>query len=283
MVPLTMMAIGMGVSALSGLVGYLVESGREAEAEAIMERARGLYDNITPAQLNDIAAEVLGPSEFSKIRVDPRYEQAQNEALAKMEEMEEGGGFTLEDTANLNRVQNQLARNEMASRQAILENMRSRGVAGSGAELAMELSASQANADRAQQAGLDVAAQAQRRYFDAIRGRGDFASQMRSQAWNEQAAAASAQDAINRFNMGHRFDVARYNNDMAQQRYNNEMALRDRRYGMERDRADAKRQSGQRQSETIGGVGGAVGGGFMRGAGYEYEDRWNRNRYGGGN
>lgn len=261
---IALMAGGAGTQVLGGLVGFLVENGREKEAKEIMARARQNYDNLSVPKLQEIAAEVLGPTELAQIQTNPAYRAAQDDALNKLLEMEEGGGFNLEDRAALNRIQNQIARQEQAQRQQITEQMNARGVAGSGAELAMQLGNAQAAADRAQQSGLDVAAQAQRRYFDAIRGRADLAGQLRSQDWGEQSEVARAQDEINRFNWGRRFDVQQYNNNLRQQQYQNQVARADRQYGMARDEADALRNRGRREGQVISGVGGAIGGGMQQ-------------------
>ena len=257
-ITIAMLAAG-GSQVLSGVLGYLVEQGRIDEANGILQQARDQYGNISLPKLQQAAAEVLGPSHLSQIQQDPALRSAQLNALSKFKQMEDGGGFTAEDRANLNRIQNQAAQAESAQRAALTEQMNARGIGGSGAELAMQLANSQAAANRSNQAGLDVAGQAQQRYFDAIRGRSTLAGQMRAQDWSQQAQAASAQDAIDRFNLGNRFQVAQYNNSLAQQQYANQLGQADRRYGMARDQAAAIRGDGQRAGQAIAGAGQQAG------------------------
>lgn len=255
-------AIGAGVSALSGLIGYLQESGRNEEAQAILERAGKDYENMSLPRLQELANEVLGPSAFEQIRTTPEFKAAQISALDKMSELEQGGGFNLEDRANLNSVRNSTAQADSARQAGILENAQARGIAGSGSELAARLSSAQNSANMENQAGLDIAASARKRYFDAVRARGDMAGNMREQDFGEQSAIARAKDARDVFNYGARRDTTRYNNDLRQNQFGNNMSLTDRRYSVARDRANALTGQGQREGQMIAGVGGAIGGGL---------------------
>lgn len=254
--------IGAGVSALSGLVGYLRENGKEEEAQRIMELAGREYNNISLPVLTEIANEVLGPSAFEQIKVSPEFKAAQIKALDDMSQIEESGGLALEDRANLNRVRNQVAQSNSARDASIIDNMQARGIAGSGAELATRLASNQAAANQENQAGLDIAAAARKRRFDAIRERAGMAGSMRSQDFDEQSRVAQAKDARDAFNFGARRDATRYNNSLRQQQFGNSTALADRKYGVAQDRAGALRRQGQRQGQVIAGVGGALGRGM---------------------
>lgn len=261
MLPAIMVA-GAGISALSGLIGYLQEQGKEEEAQRILEEAGRDYDNMSLPRLTEIANSVLGPSAFEQIRGTPEFRAAQVNALDKMGELEEGGGFNLEDKANLNKIRNNVAQANSGRQAAIMESMQARGVAGSGSELAMRLSANQDSANQENQAGLDVAASARKRYFDAIRERAGMAGSMRSQEFGEQSDIARAKDARDVFNYGAARQATEYNNGLRQQNFGNNMQLTDRRYGVAQDRAGMLRNQGQRQAQTIAGVGGAIGGGL---------------------
>lgn len=255
-------AIGAGVSALSGLIGFLQESGREKEAQEILARAGREYDNISLPRLKELADEVLGPSAFDQIRGTPEFKAAQLNSLDKMSEIEAGGGFNAEDNANINRVRNGAAQADSSRQASILENMQARGIAGGGSELAARLASNQNASNMENQAGLDVAASKRKRYFDAVRERAGMAGQMRNQEFGEQSDIARAKDARDVFNYGARRDATQYNNSLEQQQFGNRTNLADRRYSVARDRANALRGQGQREGQVIAGVGGAIGGGL---------------------
>lgn len=141
----------------------------------------------------------LGPSAMDSVNTDPRLKQAQLNALSQLGEIGQNG-MTLQDQSNLQKIQTQVGQQDRGAREAILQNNARRGTSGSGFELAAQLASQQASGDRAAQAGLDVAAQAQSRALEAILKGGDLSGSMRSQDFGEQSAKAQAQDAISRFN-----------------------------------------------------------------------------------
>lgn len=257
-----LIGIGAGVSALSGLVGYLQENGKEEEAQRILAEAGRDYENMSLPRLQEISARVLGPTAFEQIRQSPEFRAAQISALDKLGEMEEGGGFNLEDKANLNRIRNSTAQANSSRQAAIQENMQARGIGGSGSELAMRLASAQGAANQENQSGLDVAASARNRYFQAVRERAGMAGQMRGQEFDEQSQLAQARDARDIFNYGAQRQNEQYNNNLRQQQFGNNMQLTDRRYGVAQDRAGALRNQGQRQGQMVAGVGNAIGGGL---------------------
>lgn len=255
-----MLFAGTAVQALSGLVGYLVSQGQKAKADEIMRRAREGYENLTPADLKDIAFEVLGPTELSKIATDPAYKKAQDRALSGLQEISNNGGFDVRDQSNLARIRNETSRQAAQQNAALTTSMARRGVGGSGAELALRAEANQAAVGREAQAGLDVAAQARQRYFDSLKASGDMATNLRNQEYGEKANAARAQDAINRFNIENKRDTGMYNNTLAQQRYNNRLGIQDRLTGLDKERAGQIQSRANQLGQVIGGVGNAIGG-----------------------
>lgn len=258
--PLLIAAIvGAAVSVGGAVLSYLTGEGKTREAEAVINAARDEYGRIQPEKLEEAAISVLGPTEMAKIQADPKFKAAQEQGLAQMEEMQAGGGFNNEDRANLNRIRNETARRNTSRNALLREEMQARGIGGSGAELAMRQADNQAAAERESQAGLDTAAQAQKRYFDAIRERTRMAGDMRAQDFGEQAAKAQAQDRINQYNQAFQFDQARYNNDIRQKNYANQVGAAERRYGMAQDRANLIAGQGARSSQMIGGVASNLG------------------------
>jgi hypothetical protein len=191
----------------------------------MLQEAADQY-NIDLPTLERIIAEQLGPSAQEGVRgqLDPRLRQEQMASLNSLGEVA-AGGHNADTDAAMNRILSQVGRQESAGRNAILGNMRARGVSGSGAELASQLSNNQAAAERSQDAGLQQGAAAQKRMLDAIAAKGQMAGSMRSQDYGELSDAARAKDAISRYNHGSREKAQYYNAGLGQQQFGNKLQL----------------------------------------------------------
>lgn len=258
--------IGIGVGAAAGVVGYLMESGEDDKAQQIIERAQQAYGSISLPALQKASLDVLGPTELAKITTNPAYQSAQMDALARLKVGIDQGGLMAQDRANLNRVQGQAAQAASARQGQIRENMAARGIGGSGAELAMDQASAQQEAQRDQQGGLDVAGMAQARALQMIKDRAGLAGQMQDREYAQKAAAAGAQDSINRFNLQHKFDVNAYNNGIAEQGYANQMERAQGMMGIANEQAGYEQQKGAREAKLMGTLGGAAGDVGMAGA-----------------
>lgn len=225
---------------IGALIGNLFGAGDREKAQQMLDQALQQYAGISLPDL-----QKLPPSELAKLAPDSRLKDAQYHALDKMQEMEQGGGFTLEDQAALNKIQTRVGQQTSGDLSAIRENMSARGVGGSGAELALSLGAQQAGANRVSQAGTDTAAQAQRRYFDSILQRGKMAGQVRGQEYDEKSDAARANDLINRYNAV----------DRPQAQFGNSMRLADARSDVYRARAGDHAKQADRSAATGYGIG----------------------------
>jgi hypothetical protein len=221
--------IPAAATAGAALLGHEEAEKQRKDAKNALKRAEAEFSSIKVPELSDqklileqlMSAGMLNPemeqaltlqdSAFDSVSTDPRLKQAQLQALSKFMEINEQGGLSLQDQANLNKIQGQLRQQEKGNRDAILQNMAQRGVSGSGFELAAQLSNNQAVSDRASQEGLDIAALAQQRALDALMNQNQVASQMRNQDFGEQSSKAQAQDAINKFNTANRQDVQHRN------------------------------------------------------------------------
>lgn len=249
--PLTIaLIVSTAVNIGGSIISYFVQKGEDDKANKILDAARDEFGQIQPEMFDEAALRVLGPSEFSKIQTNPEFQKAQEESLARFKELQEGGGLNAEDKANLNRIRNETAR-RASSRSALLrEEMQARGIGGSGAELALRQMEGQNEAELNSQAGLDVAAQAQKRYFDAVRERARMAGEMRDQDFNEQALKAQAADQIARFNAEQ--DWRRQ--QLRQMGFENKMRIAEGRLGLAGQKAGQISQAGQRTGQMIGGV-----------------------------
>jgi len=255
----TLAAAGVGVAAqvLSGLIADAISKGDRDRAYQLLKQAAA-EGNIPAPELEQVAAVTLGPSAFEEINLDPRYEQAQFAALDKLGQISDEGGLTLTDKANLNRILGETDRAAASQNASVRNDMAARGVGGSGAELAMQLSGNQAQAQRGAEAGLDTAAMAEQRALDAIMARGEMAGSMRSQEYGEKSDAAKAKDKINQFNATQKSDANYYNAGLGQQDYNNRLAAADRRRAGNLDMANYYQNEAQRKSHMAGQTGNAV-------------------------
>ena len=208
-------------------------------AQTVQARPDVNYDPVAAAQAKgagDIAAErvnaktadaaLVDRSAMEGVSTDPRLKQAQLAALASMQEIGNSGGMTATERAQLAKVQRDVAQADRGRREAILQNMRARGMGGSGMELLAQLQSSQAATDRASQSGLDIAGMAQQRALQALNQAGGMAGGIRGQDFGEQAQIAAARDAIakfnaantqqaNMFNSGQLNDMGRFNSSQA--------------------------------------------------------------------
>lgn len=141
-----------------------------------------------------------GDSAYNDISIDPRLRSNQNDALAALAEISQGGGFNAQDRANLSRIHSEESQADRGRREAILQNLGARGMSGGGMDLLAQLQSSQAATDRESQRGLDVAGQGQQRALDAIMQSGQLSGQMQGQDFSQEAQKAAAQNAINQFN-----------------------------------------------------------------------------------
>lgn len=189
--------IGPAVQAGSNLAGNSIAASKDAEAEALYKQALARYLNLpTPSA----AETTLDHSQAGSTTADPSLVAAQRDALAKMGQVERDGGLTLEDKGALSNIYNRLGQQESAQRASIQNSMAARGTGGSGAELAMALEGNaQAQKSRAQ-ATQSIAAQAQKRYLDSIMARGEMATKMNGQDFNQRFQAGTAEDSRLHFN-----------------------------------------------------------------------------------
>lgn len=252
-------AIGAAIAAGSAIVSMLVANGRQDEAMKLVEEAYNQYGSVDVPALEKVAFERLGPSAYEKIVTSPQARDAQYTALAKMKEMVEGQGLTLEDESQLNRILNATGQAASSGSQALQENFAARGIGGGGAEIAAQLANQQNAANMANQSGLDLAAQAQKRYFDSIQQNFNAGSSLRQQDWNEQSQRASAADEIARFNADAATRERLYENQRRQQEYDNQRRENDSRIQKSRDMASLKAGQGTAEAQRIANVGQAAG------------------------
>ena len=197
----------------------------EQEINLLLPQLIGEYnaENLSALDLQD--------SSFEDVGVDQSIIQSQLEALAGISEIAEGG-FTESDKAANRAVQREVAQNNQARHDSLLNEFAQRGTLGSGTELAARLQANQAATDQQSQASDRLLQEAQSRALQALSQQGNLSANIRSQDFGEQSQVAQARDAINQFNTQNRQSVnnqnisnrnagQQYNLDRAQQNANN--------------------------------------------------------------
>ena len=247
----------------------------------------------------DAQAALVDGSKLSGITLDPALKEKQMASLAALQEIADGGGMTLTDQANLNKVRNETNTQSRGAREAILQNADARGMGGSGLELMAQLKNQQDATTRNSNADLDIAAQARDRALQSIIQGGQMAGDIRGQDFDQAATVAGAEDAISKFNaqntqqtnmyntgarneaqamnLQNKQNVAdqnvntknteqQYNKNLIQQNYDNELKKRNGQAGIATNNAQAQGQNSQNQAnannQLIGGLLG-VGGSYL--------------------
>jgi hypothetical protein len=177
------------------------------EEQSIILQNPDLVGQYTPEQ---VQAMEMNMSAMEQVKADPELVAKQNEALEGISEVAEGG-YSESDKATAREVQRTVSQDAQARQKAILNNMSSRGVLGSGMELAAQLQSGQQAAEQMSRGGEGLTQQAQSRALAALGQQGQMASTMRQQDVGEQTDIARARDSINQFNVQNRQNISNQN------------------------------------------------------------------------
>lgn len=232
----------------------------------------------------------MGPSSMTQIQTDPRLVQAQMAALQQLTQTGQMGMTPAEHAALIQAQQNAAGQAQAKSKQ-ILNDFAARGMGGSGAELAAQLSNSQNAAEMLANNSNQVAQNAQQNALQAISQAGSLGGQMQGQQFGQQAAIAQARDYINQFNLQNAQNVANtnvglanqanqfnlmknqnlanmntqqanqqqeYNKQLIQQQFNNQMALAGGKSGQYQGVANAMQQQAGNTANMWAGIGQGV-------------------------
>lgn len=198
-------------NAIDNFANIRVPTPQELAIQLQKEQSVGQY---TPEQEALIQQQ---QSAMNGVATDPRLKTAQLQALSSLQNISNSGGRTAQDQANEQQMLGQSAQQEASNRAAIMQNMQSRGMGGSGFELASQLANQQGAATRANAAQTDINAQAQQRALQAIQMGGSMSGQMQAQDFGQQAQVANANDMISRFNSQNAQSVAGANTNRMNQ------------------------------------------------------------------
>jgi hypothetical protein len=197
----------LGIGAIATAYSTYMQAGETEKAQRLIEEATAAYGPEAIGAINDYMAKDL---ELSKVRAEteaPEAVAAQREALRRMQQVA-AGGYTPEEEAALRNIQSQTAAQAAAQQASLMEQFQRRGTLDSGAQMAMAQQAGQAAANRAGMQGLETAANAQRRAFQAMQGLGGLGTSVRGQAYGEAAQRAAAEDEKKLFEANARMNVA---------------------------------------------------------------------------
>ena len=252
---------GAGLGLLGSVLGGNAAKKAAAEAAAVQEanyqRNKALLESVgipsieaqeialqNPEYVGDLVAELQGKSALTEIALDPKLRQNQMDQLAELEGLTKTGLGTVDRIA-LDEAQSEATAADKSRRAGILSQMAQRGTMDSGAALAAQLQSSEAANQQAMQQSQNIAKQASVNRMNAINALANQSSNIESKDYSRAADAATAQDAIQRFNVGTRNttnasninarqDLANtaanttntqetYNKGLLQQDYNNRM------------------------------------------------------------
>lgn len=218
---------GAGLGILGSIIGGNKNKKAAAQAAAIQEqnyqRNKALLEAVgipsieaqeialkNPEYVGDLVAEMQGKTELSKISTDSRLRDNQMNQITELEGLANTGLGTVDRIA-LDEAQNEATAADKSRRVSLLSQMAQRGTMDSGAALAAQLQSSEAANQQAMQQSQNIAKQASVNRLNAINSLANQSGQMEQRDYGRQADAATAQDAIQRFNVGTRNNAAQYN------------------------------------------------------------------------
>lgn len=213
------MALGEALgNILGGILGGNAASMDRSHAQDAMKQAAAVYDKIglppdtskalilqqlhqvgmyTP-QLEQDLNNTFAQSAVGNLQEDPNLRKAQTDALTSMQQRAKVG-LSAEDRAALNQVRSQTQQDANANRQAVLQQMQSRGIGGSGASLVAQLQSGQDAQNLASSQSNSLMGQAQSKALQALGQSSDMASQLRGQDFSNNQVKTNAVDERNRF------------------------------------------------------------------------------------
>lgn len=309
--------LGAGIAApiIGGVMGQQAAAGNLANAQNSYQNAYSQFAGINAPTVASQQLALQGPTvagtlapqsinaaqnqvntnAMAGIQTDPRLAQAQMNALQTMAQMGQQG-LTATDLAALNSAQRQVAGQNQANQQSIIQSLAQRGAAGGGLELATRLQAAQGAEDQAGQNTNSLMSQAQQRMLNATAQAGQLGGQIQAQQFGQQATQAQAANAIAAFNAQQaaaaqganvtaanqaqaanlanaqnisNADVAtqnaqqQYNQGLIQQNYNNQMGLAGARAGSLVGLGNMYQNQAGQQGAMYSGIGAGVGQGAM--------------------
>jgi hypothetical protein len=231
--PMTMMLIGSAASSLMGnIIGGLASSSDRKAAEAAMNRAMSAIEAVgAPPDV----AQALILKEFKKEGLlTPSVENQVQQVFSKLQDYKEDktlrdaqvqalqllqqrgmGGLTEADRAAFNQLRQQVAQEQQSKLAQLQQSMQSRGLAGSGAELAIALQAQQEGTSRLASGSDEIARTASQNALQALAQGSNLSQQMRATDLDVASRIAQAQDEFTKFNLLNQMGIGQRNIERA--------------------------------------------------------------------
>ena len=130
--------------------------------------------------------------------------ESQRRALANLEGIYEGGGYTDAERGQIEQALQQSRGLERAGTMAARQQAAARGMIGAGSQMAAQMAAQQGAMNRGRSAATNIATQGQQRALQALQGAGNLGTQMRGQSFSEDFKRGSAIDQFARDDMNYR-------------------------------------------------------------------------------
>lgn len=266
--PMTLSAVGAGVSLLARLFAEAIAAGDIDRAQALKEQALKEYGPEMLPEFERVEAQQVADTQLGGIREDPQARGAQTSALAKLAEFSSGEVLP-EDMAEQRRAMDAAGGVAARAAGAAEQLAASRGLRRSGLSQALAQQGAQAGAQTAADSAAELAAQRRQRQLAAIGQMGQLGGSIRGQDYEIAANRARAQDALNQFNANMRAGAVEARNRTAQQRYANQMQMAGARNNARGDLADFYSGRANANRQTAMDIGGGVQGGLDTAAGYQ--------------
>ena len=192
----------------AALVGSILAQGmNDADTAKALRDAVKQYKPEALAQVDEYLKQPLAISSVRAENEAPEAVAAQRNALRQLQQVSEKG-YTPEEEAAIRQIQAETAATAASQRAATQEAFARRGLSGGGAERVAAFQTASQAANRAAQQGLDVAAQAQKRAFQAMQAQGNLGTNVRQQAYGEAERRAQAADEARRIRGQAQLNVA---------------------------------------------------------------------------
>lgn len=158
----------------------------------------------------------LGVTQAQNVQANPALQNAQMNALNQLSQFANTGN-TAQTQAQLNQAEQQVGAATQGQLQGIRQNMQSRGLSGSGSELAQQLSAAQGGANLLSNQGLQAAANNQQASMQGNTQAGAMAGQMNQQQYQQALQRAQSADQRNLYNTQEQQAVSNANAGLSNQ------------------------------------------------------------------
>lgn len=260
------MGMGSQIGELAGgLIGEVDAMRNDSQIQYLLNMMRKRWEDLPDAERVNFAP--TGRSELDDVSEDPRYRNAENDALDQLMALAREGGLSDADKAKLEASKLSALDYERGVRGRDEELMKRRGLANSGALLSSEITAQQGGIDRAYKGDVATAASAADRALAALTAGGSFAERLGSRDLNQKSRAATANDAISRFNASRADAMDMYNSRLDHENAMDRYSGLDKEAGMEIGMNDEWGERTRRKWRGYGKQVGALGDSLDSGGG----------------